>query len=113
MRSLALITSFVIATTLTSSAWAQRPYQNNFRTASYNSYKAKSTEFSVSDRLIYERALFRAHNRAARIQARKWAGISLSRPSIIIRPYRTLGNRAIFWHSTAHRTALWSSNSIR
>jgi|GEM_PF-6315159 len=113
MRLLALVSSMVVMTTLTSSAIAKRPYRNNFRTVSYNSYQANSHEMTVSERLIYERALFRAQNRAARIQARKWAGISLSRPSLVVSPFKRVNNQNALWPWRTHRKATWSYNSIR
>jgi hypothetical protein len=53
-----------------------RPYESDERV------EPVRTRTPLPNQLVYERAVFRAQQRVARLEARKWLGVSTSRPLV-------------------------------
>lgn len=57
----------------------------------YRSYRDEATS-SMTQRLIYERAAYRARQRQARLESQKWLGISSGRPAVSLDIFATEQN---------------------
>lgn len=79
----------LVASAFAGPAAAQAPFAQNDEPNSSLRYdgrfeadRAERQRLAKARRLIYQRAVEKARQRAARIEARKWAGVSPARPTI-------------------------------